>query len=331
MLQNEHCREWKDFVNLVTNNKVREYGSRAPIAHAPSQPEGAFPSWRSASCRRLSGRHDIFPDVVMTARVLFMTFLLAGPLAAALSACDPWFSFSPFTATVPDRYHDTNAKNLERIEARDADDGAPFKIALISDPHYHYSKLRDAVADINRRAGYQFVIVIGDLSENGLLQEFILFHQVMANLRIPYLTVIGNHDYLANGSKVYEEMYGPFNYTFVYNNCLFVMWDNTTVESGKEADMDWFAQHLENAGRFDHVLPVCHIPPNDQQMKANDSTYRALLEAHGIGLSLHGHKHEFSVEEVKGVRYVTVSSPQKRAYTELSVTPSGLEIRKIEY
>lgn len=154
---------------------------------------------------------------------------------AGLSSCDPWFAFSPYEAQLDAVYHNTTNLNLALMKASDANDSKPFKVAVLSDTHYHFSKLEDAVGHINRKGDYAFAVVSGDIAENGLKQEFIYFHNIMAQLKIPYLTTIGNHDYLSNGEKVYRQMFGPFNYTFVYNNVKFVVFDNTTYESKQNA------------------------------------------------------------------------------------------------
>ena len=268
------------------------------------------------------------PDSRKNSVFIFVLLMVAG-----LMSCDPWFSFSPYDATLDERYHGTTERNLAEINARDAGDSRPFKIAVISDPHYHFSKLEDAIAHMNRNDEYAFVIVTGDLSENGLRQEFIYFYNIMAGLRIPYLTVIGNHDYLSNGERVYRQMYGANNYSFVFNNVKFVMFDNNTFESNKDPDMEWLAAAVENDHGYDHVIPFAHIPPYDGQMEAHSQEYHSLMVRNNVGVSVHGHKHEFSAEESygDGVHYITVSSPQKRAYTEINITSTGIEIQKITY
>jgi Icc protein len=262
-------------------------------------------------------------------KILFLGLLLV----AVLLSCDPWFAFSPYDAGLDKAYHGTTGKNLALINAADAGDSKPFKIAVLADPHYHFGKLQDAVVHINQNEEYAFAIVTGDLSENGLKQELIYFNQIMAGLRIPYVTVIGNHDYLSNGEQVYSQMYGAYNYAFVFNNVKFVMFDNTTIESEQDPDMDWLATSLLNDRGYDHVIPFAHIPPYDVQMQNHYGDYHALMVQNDISASIHGHKHAFSIEERYGggVRYVTVSSPQKREYTEMSITPAGIEVQKIEY
>ena len=259
--------------------------------------------------------------------------ILALLLAGMFVSCDPWFQYSPYEADVEPFYRDTNAKNLALIQAKNEDDSRPFKVALLADPHYHFGKLEDAIDHINNNPEYAFAIVAGDLTENGLLQEFIYFHNAMSRLRIPYIAVIGNHDYLANGEIVYEQMYGPFNFTFEFNNTRFVVFDNNTIESEKEPDLVWVAGQLQNDGKYDHVIPVAHVPPYDVQMEKYKNRFHELLVRNDINLSVHGHRHEYSLEKVFGdqVEYLTISSPQKRTYTELTVSPTVVEVRKIEY
>lgn len=253
--------------------------------------------------------------------------------AAVWSAsCDPWFAYSPYEARLDKAYHNTTEKNLALIRASDSDDRT-FKVALLSDPHYHFRKLDQAIAHINAQGDYKFAIVAGDLSENGLKQEFVYFYESMTRLKIPYITVIGNHDYLSNGETIYGQMFGHNNYSFVVNNVKFVMFDNTTVESSREPDMQWLASTLKNDSGCDYVIPVSHIPPYDQQMKNHSQRFHELLAQNDIRLSVHGHRHDFSKEHVfgDGIDYLTVSSPQKRSYTELTISPQGLNIKKIEY
>lgn len=254
-------------------------------------------------------------------------------ITVALMSCDPWFAYSPYESNVEESYRETNRKNLERIAALSDGDSKPFKIALLADPHYHFGKLEEAIAHINRNPEYVFAIVAGDITENGLMQEYVYFHETMSNLKIPYLAVIGNHDYLANGERVFDQMYGPLNYTFVFNETRFVLFDNNTIESEKEPDFEWVAEQLVNNGDVDHVIPISHVPPYDVQMEKYRNLYHELLIRNRIDLSVHGHRHDFSLEKVFGdsIQYLTISSPQKRTYTALTVSPTGVEVQKIAY
>jgi 3',5'-cyclic-AMP phosphodiesterase len=259
---------------------------------------------------------------------------------SALWACSDPFSYSPFEAVTQTSLRNITEKNLNRLRQLDTARNRPFKVALIADSHYHLNNLADAVADINRKNEYSFIIVAGDIAENGLVKEFELFHQIMNHAHVPYLTVIGNHDYLSNGATAYQQMFGPLNYTFTFHQVKFVAWDNTVWESEKQPDYEWLAKTLAvktdektPSEPYDHIIPVSHIPPFDNQLAETHELYHSLLRQHQIKLSVHGHKHEYSVRELYGdeIQFLTVGSPQKRAYAELSITPDIITVSKIEY
>lgn len=254
-------------------------------------------------------------------------------LSVVCTGCDPWFSYSPYGSRLHGDYHDITAENLKAIANLNEGDSKPFKVALIADTHYHFGKLADAIADINRRGDFDFAIVVGDITDNGLKQEFIFLHESMKALTIPYFTVIGNHDYLANGEQVYTQMYGEYNYAFEYNNVKLVMFDNVRWESEKVPDFGWLDAELENREGYDHIIPFSHIPPFDGQMDEFREEFHRILLKHHIGLSIHGHAHRFSLDELYGddILYHTVSTPQHREYTSLTVLPDTLLIENVPY
>jgi 3',5'-cyclic AMP phosphodiesterase CpdA len=256
-----------------------------------------------------------------------------------LFSCDNPFSYSPFEVRLPTELRNTTEKNLQRIAQLNYPSDSTLKIALLSDPHYHFNDLKDALDRINDREDIAFIIVTGDLTENGLQKEFELFHGLMAGSKKPYLTVIGNHDYLSNGGKVYEQMFGQFNYAFTFQGVKFVMWDNVAWESNKAADWNWLKHSLqhkrsdEDRAIFHHTIPFSHIPPFDKQLSDSANVFHELLRENNVEISVHGHKHEYTNDELfgGGVRYVTVGSPQKRAFAELIIATDEVKIEKIEY
>ncbi|HYG02133.1 MAG TPA: metallophosphoesterase [Chryseosolibacter sp.] len=254
-------------------------------------------------------------------------------------SCDRPFSYSPFEANVPEEWRNTTQKNLERLHASDTSSNPDFKVALISDNHYHYNDLADAVAHINGRDDISFVMLPGDITENGLQTEYELLYKVMRKCRVPYLTVIGNHDYLSNGGSIYSQIFGPFNYTFTFNDVKFIAFDNVIWEDPKEADYTWLESALSNTseetGRSDynHKIVISHIPPMDRQLIAKRDYFDSLMAAHGVKFSIHGHKHEYWSSPFlnNGITYTTVGSPSKRSYAVLTVTSDSLHMSKVDF
>jgi 3',5'-cyclic-AMP phosphodiesterase len=58
-----------------------------------------------------------------------------------------------------------------------------------------------------------------------------------------------------------------------------------------------------------------------------------LMVKHGSGISIHGHRHTYSDEQYygDGVQYITIGSPQMRAYALLTVTPQDFSVKKMIY
>lgn len=254
-----------------------------------------------------------------------------------LWACDDPFSYSPYEVSVPVEIRNTTQKNLDLIALSDTTSARPFKIALLADTHYFFEELQQAISHINERRDIAFIIVVGDISDNGLQKEFESFYDIMALSRVPYLTVIGNHDYLSNGAEVYKHLFGPLNYSFTYRGVKFVMWDDVVWESPQPPDWQWFKDEIggtgEQKGSYHQIIPFSHIPPNDPQLSDSAMVYHQLLVDHHITMSIHGHKHEYSLEKIYGgdVEYLTVGSPQNHAYAVLTIDDEILTIEKVDY
>lgn len=255
------------------------------------------------------------------------------------SSCDRPFAYSPFEATIPDSWRDATQRNLELLAAGDTIPDATFKVALISDNHYHYNDLAEALDHINRRDDISFIVVTGDFTENGLQKEYELFYKIMRKATVPYFTVIGNHDYLSNGGLLYTQMFGPYNYTFTFGGVKFIAFDNVIWEDPKEADYKWLEAALagttEENGRSDyhHKIVTSHIPPVDKQLAEKRDFFDSLMAAHGVQFSIHGHKHEYwsSPFLKNGITYTTIGSPSKGHYAVLTVTPDSLNMTKVDF
>lgn len=255
-----------------------------------------------------------------------------------IQACDDPFSYSPFEADVRPSFRDLNASNLEKISRMDTTADSPFKVALISDTHFHFNKLADAIDDINSKGDYSFIIVTGDITENGLLKEYEIFHQIMSDADIPYITVIGNHDHLSNGALIYQKMYGPLNFTFAFKHVKFVAWNNTVWESDREPDMSWLDEALGSSAAEDttyqaqSMIIVSHIELHNDQLHEQHDELVNILAKHSVSLALNGHGHTYYTGvSLNNLPHVTIGSVQHRGYAELVVNGHEIMINKIDY
>ncbi|MDP1972833.1 MAG: metallophosphoesterase [Sediminibacterium sp.] len=76
----------------------------------------------------------------------------------------------------------------------------PFRFAFISDTHIGSPNgnaeedLRRTVADINSMNDIAFVVLTGDITELGTDAEIKLAKEILAELKVPYYIISGNHD-----------------------------------------------------------------------------------------------------------------------------------------
>jgi Icc protein len=260
----------------------------------------------------------------------FIKIIVVFALTITFANCDNIFEYSVYEADVKTAHKNTTAKNIKllantKLESQD------FKFAFITDVHYFYNNLRTVIEDINKNDAILFVIFGGDIADQALLKEYEIFSDIMQNLKKPYFTVIGNHDYNSNGSIIYKEMFGDYNYSFEFNNNKFVLFDDIIWESNKDPDFDWLSLELSDNEEFNQVFAFAHIPivvSNDLPADMKE-TYRSIMIENNVSLSIHGHTHSYFYEEGK-VDYLIVPALKEPTYGVVHVKDNLFNIEIIE-
>jgi 3',5'-cyclic-AMP phosphodiesterase len=218
----------------------------------------------------------------------------------------------------------TTEFNLQRLLAQPTKD--TLHIVLIGDLQRFYDELRDFVAVVNKLPRVDAVIITGDLSDFGLSKEYKWINEELIKLKVPFLTVIGNHDCLANSNQIYERLYGPLNYSFTWNRIRFVMHNTNGLEygfNGKVPDLNWMRDQLRDVENYEYSLFVSHVPPvSDDFDKSLIEQYTSLIRnSKNTVFSANGHRHNYEVDQPYGdnVWYVNTSSPSNRIYSYISI------------
>lgn len=260
-----------------------------------------------------------------------MLLIVMGSLA--LSGCDDMFDFSPYESVVKRGHKNTTLDNLEKILNLNIKDST-IRFAVIADSHNDYDNLEAAINSINNDPGILFVLHAGDFTDLGLLEEYEIFHGIMNRLTVPYLTVIGNHDYRSNGGKIYKDMFGSYNYSFFLNNIKFILFDNVMLESGKKPDSAWFREELSDQRQHGQIFVLSHIPPfSNEFSEQQEDEYNNLMSGNGITLSLHGHHHTYSYggKNNVGVKYIVVPRSKENSYIIVSADKYSVNVEKVLY
>ncbi|AUC84560.1 metallophosphoesterase [Polaribacter sp. ALD11] len=263
----------------------------------------------------------------------FLKIIVLTAITITFTTCDNFFEYSVYEASVKSAQKNTTDKNLKLLENIKVD-SQDFKFAFITDVHYYYDNLKTVIDDINKRDDILFVIFGGDIADQALLKEYEIFHDIMSTLKKPYLTVIGNHDYNSNGSIIYKEMFGDYNYSFEFNNNKFVLFDDIIWESNKDPDFDWLSLELSDNAKFNQVFVFAHIPPSSTDFSDEmRETYKSIMTDNNVSLSVNGHNHSFFYEDGKAdgkVSYLTVPALKNPEYGIIDVQGETFNFEIIE-
>lgn len=249
-----------------------------------------------------------------------------------LSACESSLR-SPNQLNLDESYTNLTQKNLENISEINLDDPYRFSFAIVADSHTDYDDFRDIVKDINKKTEPLFLIHAGDFTDLGILSEFCRTKDILTELTIPYVTVIGNHDYWVNGKQIYKKMFGDFNYSFAFFDYKFIFLDaNIWANGGEPPDFDWLENELSDHDFYNLVFMIVHIPPFHVQWSEEiENRYKQLMVENNVGLSIHGHLHSYWYGEKynDGVEYLVVDNAGDRNYCIVSVDSVSFNVERI--
>ena len=247
-------------------------------------------------------------------------------------SCEDMVEYSPYDVRV--RVTNVNADNIRTIKAGAgiSSRSDTFTFAVISDPHTFYADLADAVSSINANRNIQFTVVNGDVTDAGLFKEFDWEYYQVSRLKNPFVTVIGNHDYLSNGKKIFQKMYGASNFSFEFKGTKMVFFDNIVWENdNSRPNFEWLSEQLDSAANYNHQLVFAHIPPGNDQLEGEyDTAFRKGLTDR-ISLMFCGHNHNYEDNQMDGFRYIVVGSVSKRYYSLVTVTADTVVTKRMNF
>jgi len=255
-------------------------------------------------------------------------YVLVGIILCTTCSCKKLTHYSPYDANTV--HSDLNALNIAKIQLQQPTDSVVF--IAISDTHTQYSDLRAAVTTINEMEGISFVVVCGDITDWGLFNEFDDYYHLSSRLNVPYVTLIGNHDYLSNGKLIYTKMFGPTNFHFDIGDFRFVVFDNVVWENGnREPDFNWFQETLAAPEGMTSIA-LYHIHPWDPQLENGyTEKMQAAIGNNPVALSIFGHGHSYKTEVLINRNYLMLPAISKRSMARITLTGQSAVVKMINF
>jgi len=274
---------------------------------------------------------------MLKAKLIIKAFISVIVIIMVLSSCRKVFDYSIYSAYVPVEYRDIKGDNLQKLENQIPDSISKNKLcfALISDSHSYFDDLEDAVVAINQDSDVELLIIGGDVTDGGILDEYMIFRHIMDQSIHPYFTVIGNHDCLANGFSIYNEIYGEDDYVLTVANCKFVFFNDIVWElNNREPDYFWLNDQLANSEEIQHTFVIAHIPPySDSFTPLQEYAYTSLLDSNNVRMSINGHNHDyyFGQKYDDGVDYLVIGSVDNRHYIKVTVDYELVTMERVRF
>ncbi|HEY1025870.1 MAG TPA: metallophosphoesterase [Sphingobacteriaceae bacterium] len=264
-----------------------------------------------------------------------VSFNMVAAIALLFSACDN-MEYSPNQKFDKDTPSNLNAANIERLLDTPPDDTLRF--ILSGDTQRGYSETADFVEKVNRMPEIDFVLLAGDISDFGLLQEMEWMAEIYAQLEMPYIAVVGNHDLAANGDEVFKRVFGDLNFSFVYDGYKFVCLNTNSREAnfnGTIPDLTWLNAQMQPQPGISGYFAVSHVSPFsiDFDKKLEIPFVYALQQSGNCLASLHAHDHSSGQYSPygNGIPFIVANAILNREFTLIEVINGELEATEIQY
>lgn len=254
--------------------------------------------------------------------------------ALVTSACRK-FKTSPYDTDIrSDLPRGLNAINISKLSGRPVP-GDTVRVLVIADTQRFYEELDAFVEKANAMDRIDFVAVAGDLTDFGTAEEYEWICERLLRLRVPFVCAVGNHDLVANGSEIWDELFGERNFHFEHRGIRFIFHDTNGLEyghNGTAPDTSYLQAALQTTLP---CLAVSHVPPfaDDFDPALELPYHRTLASNPRLLASIHGHLHGGLNINMYGdhVLYIVTPSVKARSATLLKLTQDGMVSSKVSF
>jgi serine/threonine-protein phosphatase CPPED1 len=174
--------------------------------------------------------------------------------------------------------------NLRQVEPLKSPPGDSLTFAVLGDSRSNPAVFESVLQALTRDPSLTFAIEVGDMVERGTLEQFAAFFKpIRSTLRLPFLTVVGNHDLGRDRDlNLYREIFGPDYYAFQIKGNYFIMVNDVETGGVGEVQWRWLEAELKKSQSYKTRLVFLHTPLFDPRGGDN---HHCLPEAAGRRLA----------------------------------------------
>ncbi len=257
-------------------------------------------------------------------------------ISCLISSCDI-IDYHPYDVLISGET-DVNAHNIEKIE-KNCREKTTIRFVTMGDSQRWYDETEDFVKHLNQRDDIDFVIHGGDISDFGLTDEFLWQRDIMNKLKVPYVVIIGNHDYLGTGEESYRTVFGETNFSFIAGRIKFICMDTNALENDYSKPIPDFT-FLENEKKsrkdeFDKTVVSMHVRPYADEFNNNVAHVFQHYVTQFPHLQFCTAAHEHRAKQLDlfedGVMYYVSDCMKNRSYYVFTITPNDYSWELVHY
>ena len=217
-----------------------------------------------------------------------------------------------------------------------------FTFALFTDTHIAHSEiqiedLKRAVDDVNKNPAIDFVLVAGDITEEGDLKSLTVAKELLDQLNAPYYVVPGNHEtkWTESGMTDFGKVFGSERFKFNHKGFLFLGFNTGPLMRMADGhvvpqDITWLKEELQSSDKDTPVFLITHYPLKDGDV---DNWYEVTdaVRPYNIRAFLGGHYHSnrhFEYDGIPGIlsRSTLRAKEKVGGYSQITVTKDSILI-----
>ena len=218
-----------------------------------------------------------------------------------------------------------------------------FRFAQLTDLHLSLNNpnptedLLRSVAQINATENIDFVLVTGDITEEGDRASMEKVKSCLDLLKVKYYVALGNHEtkWSDSGCTAFGEIFGSERFEFEHKGFLFLGFNSGPLMRMAYGhvvpqDIRWMTERMEQAGKDKPVILVTHYPLMDGDV---DNWYEVTdaVRPYNVRLFIGGHYHANKNLRYDGIPGVLMRSnlrdkDEKQGYGIYEVTSDSIKV-----
>ena len=214
-----------------------------------------------------------------------------------------------------------------------------FKFAQLTDIHISSEatklNLQQSIDQINADNSVDFILITGDLTDNGDNASLEWISKELAKLKKPYYVSPGNHEttWTESGLETFKRLFGDDRFSFEHKGVFFVGFNTgpfVRMAYGHVApqDLSWMGQEIRTKAMGKKVIVVTHYPLMEGDV---DNWYQATdsIRQYSPVCMIGGHYHQNLYHRYDGIPAVLTRSnlkdkTGKAGYSEFVVSQDSL-------